>query len=184
MTVFPDLDVATLAKGAANAEWPGRIQSLTHGQLIEDQDNRISVWLDGAHNAHGAMALAKTLPQLADGDWVLVCGALNTRDPKDFLTPLKDQIRHAICLTIPDQEASLPNHVIAEAARDIGLDADTSTDIKTAMEQAYTIAERIENEKKTRQYHYRRVFISRWACLDDKPNFARLKALFNPFAEF
>ena len=148
MTVFPDLDDATLAKGAAHAEWPGRIQNLNHGQLIERQNNQISVWLDGAHNAHGAMALAKTLPQLANGDWVLVCGALNTRDPKDFLTPLKDRISHAICLTIPDQEASLPNHVIAEAARDIGLDADTSTDIITAMEQAYTIAERIGNEKR------------------------------------
>ena len=148
MTVFPDLDDATLAKGAANAEWPGRIQHLNHGQLIEDKDNDISVWLDGAHNAHGAMALAKTLPQLADGDWILVCGALNTRDPKDFLMPLKDRIRHAICLTIPDQDASLPNHVIAEAARDIGLDANTSTDIRTAMEQAYTIAERSRDKKR------------------------------------
>ncbi len=148
MTVFPDLDDATLANGAASAEWPGRIQNLNHGQLIENQDNPISVWLDGAHNAHGATALAKTLPQLADGDWVLICGALNTRDPKDFLTPLKDQISHAICLTIPDQDASLPNHVIAEAARDIGFNAETSTDIKTAMEQAYTIAEKIGNQKR------------------------------------
>ena len=148
MTVFPDLDDVTLANGAASAEWPGRIQNLNHGQLIENQDNPISVWLDGAHNAHGATALAKTLPQLADGDWVLICGALNTRDPKEFLTPLKDQISHAICLTIPDQDASLLNHVIAEAARDIGLNAETSTDIKTAMEQAYTIAERIGNQKR------------------------------------
>lgn len=142
MTVFPDLDDDILTTGAAAAEWPGRIQNLSHGQLIEGQDDHISVWLDGAHNAHGAMALAKTLPQLADGPWVLICGALNTRDPRDFLMPLKDHVHHAICLTIPDQEASLPNHVIAEAARDIGLDADTSTDIKTAMEHAYTLAER------------------------------------------
>ena len=143
MTVFPDISDETLAQGAANAKWPGRIQNLSHGQLIEAKNSHISVWLDGAHNAHGAAALANTLPQLADGPWVLVCGALNTRDPKDFLMPLKDKLHHAICLTIPDQDASLPNHVIADAARDIGLDAEISTDIETAMEQAYTLADRI-----------------------------------------
>ena len=143
MTVFPELDDATLAEGAAAAEWPGRIQALNHGHLIDDQHKGVSVWLDGAHNAHGATALANTLPQLGAGPWVLICGALNTRDPKDFLTPLTDHVSHAIPLTIPDQEASLPNHVIAEAARDLGIAATPASDIETAMENAYTMAERL-----------------------------------------
>ena len=147
MAVFPDIDNETLAKGAANAEWPGRIQHLKDGQLISNFDRDVSVWLDGAHNAHGATALAKTLPELADGPWVLVCGALNTRDPKDFLAPLKNRISHAITLTIPNQEASLPNHIIAEAARDLGIDAQPASDIETAMDYAYTIAKRSVNEQ-------------------------------------
>ena len=137
---FPQLDDQALINGAKQAEWPGRIQPLTHGHLVDQTHPETEIWLDGAHNAHGAEALAKTLKQLNDRPWVLVCGALNTRDPKDFLRPLQPVVDHVITLTIPNQEAALANHVIADAAADLGVEAKTATDLETAMNTAYRIA--------------------------------------------
>lgn len=140
ITTFPDISDDALIHGAAHAQWPGRIQELRHGTLIED--DRTTVLLDGAHNAHGAEALANTLSQMSDKPWTLICGALNTRDPKDFLMPLRGCIGHAITLTIPDQEASLTNHELCQAAQDLGINAEPCSDIETAMEQAYVLAHR------------------------------------------
>jgi len=107
---------------------------------VDQTHPETEIWLDGAHNAHGAEAVAKTLKQLNDRPWVLVCGALNTRAPKDFLCPLPPVVDRVITLTIPDQEAALANHVIADAAANLGVEAETATDLETAMNTAYRIA--------------------------------------------
>ena len=71
------------ADGIANAKWPGRVQHLDNGALADAWPHR-QIWLDGAHNAHGAHALANTLRGIHDGKWNVICGALNTRDPAEF----------------------------------------------------------------------------------------------------
>ena len=63
------------ASGIKSAVWPGRVQPLNDGLLAELWPHR-PIWLDGAHNAHGARALAKTLGQIDDGKWNIICGAL------------------------------------------------------------------------------------------------------------
>lgn len=141
---FPDINDHHIEAGVQTAEWPGRVQQLSHGSLADYCNQEVTLWLDGAHNAHGANALAKTLKQISPKPWVLICGALNTRPPKDFLMPLQPIIHEAITLTIPDQEAALSATELAEAARDLGLDAVTSTDALAAMEYASTLAERID----------------------------------------
>ena len=88
------------------ARWPGRLQELPEGPLRD----MISapVWVDGAHNAHGAAALAAALPLLDDGKWHFICGALDTRPPGEFLNRIAPHAASIRCVTIPDQPASLP----------------------------------------------------------------------------
>ena len=65
----------------------GPVQQLDKGTLATIWPYQ-PIWLDGAHNAHGATALAATLRTIHDGKWNVICGALNTRDPAEFLAPL------------------------------------------------------------------------------------------------
>ena len=122
------------ATGIQSAVWPGRVQPLNDGLLAELWPHR-PIWLDGAHNAHGARALAKTLGQIDDGKWNIICGALNTRDPAEFLAPLATLAGSVRCLAIPDQPASLSAAEMTAAALAQGLDATAATSIITAFDQ-------------------------------------------------
>ena len=108
--------------GITNAIWPGRVQNLDTGALAAIWPYQ-PIWLDGAHNAHGATALAATLRTIHDGKWNVICGALNTRDPAEFLVPLVPLAGRVACLTIPDQDASLSATEMSDAARHLGLAA-------------------------------------------------------------
>ena len=142
MLVRPDLDDTALSRGAAAATWPGRVQHLGHGRLKDMLPDGMPLWLDGAHNAHGAAALCRSLNQISAKPWVLVCGALNTRPPAEFLKPLAAHVNHAVALTIPDQSAALNAGEMVTAAHDTGIGAETATGIIDAMEKAATRAER------------------------------------------
>ena len=127
----------TIIAGLGNATWPGRIQKLDKGDLtalLPDQ----SIWLDGAHNAHGAKALAAALPEIHDGQWTVICGALNTRDPSEFLAPISSIAGHVYTLTIPDQPASLTANELAASALSIELAASPVGSIQEALTHADT----------------------------------------------
>ena len=122
------------ASGIKSAVWPGRVQPLNDGLLTELWPYR-PIWLDGAHNAHGARALAKTLGQIDAGKWNIICGALNTRDPAEFLAPLATLAGSVRCLAIPDQPASLSAADMTAAALAQGLDAAATTSIIKAFDR-------------------------------------------------
>jgi len=138
-SVFPEISNASITAGLESANWPGRVQRLTEGRLITLLPEGCQLWLDGAHNAHGARALSRTLSTISDTPWILVTGALNTRPPRDFLDQIKPSIMSAITLTIPRQDVSLNAITMAEAARDCGIRAETASSIEDAMEKAVTV---------------------------------------------
>jgi len=121
------------ASGIAQAQWPGRVQKLDKGALPAVWPHQ-PIWLDGAHNAHGATALATTLRHIDKGQWNVICGALNTRDPAEFLAPLAPLAGRVACLTIPDQEASLSAIEMSKAATKQGLDAAPAQNLLAAFD--------------------------------------------------
>lgn len=127
-----DLDKAL--SGIAKASWPGRVQKLETGTLV-NLTNGTPLWLDGAHNAHGAAALVETMHAQA-GDqpkYAIIIGALNTRPIADFLLQIAPLAKEIIALTIPDQEAALSADEIADAAHSLGLKCKTAPDIHHAL---------------------------------------------------
>jgi dihydrofolate synthase/folylpolyglutamate synthase len=133
MLTMPDIPQASIAAGIRSATWPARVQKLDQGKLVALCSKGQSIWLDGAHNRHGAAALAKSLKQIHDGKWVMIAGALNTRPPADFLNELKPLLEHLITITIPDQEASLTAQHLAETANELGISATPAQDIRAAI---------------------------------------------------
>ena len=125
------LDVESIKQGISKAFWPGRVQLLSEGELNKLWPHQ-AIWLDGAHNAHGARALARTLLSIHNGKWNIICGALNTRDPADFLAPLVKIAGPVQCVEIPNQSASLTTKELTSAAQKLGLLADGSESLEKA----------------------------------------------------
>ena len=113
---LPDLDMHKAGAGSAKAIWPGRLQHLESGSLTQLVPHQ-PLWLDGAHNAHGASALAAALPSLSDAaSWHFITGALNTRPPEEFLDKIAPLAASLYCVAIPEQPASLTAEVLAKTA--------------------------------------------------------------------
>ena len=125
-------DMKSAIHGIAKAHWPGRIQKLTKGALV-DIVQGTPIWLDGAHNAHGAEALVKTLQFKK---WRIIIGALDTRPIGDFIAQLKPMAEHITAVTIPDQPAALPASDIQKAADALGIQSDTASSIQAALTAA------------------------------------------------
>ena len=128
------VDIEDAIAGISKAVWPGRVQKLETGTLVS-LCHGTPIWLDGAHNAHGANALVHAMGDLSDtaSKWSIIIGALDTRPIADFLAqiaPIADQI---IAITIPDQDAALPAQDIADAATALGLKSKTAPDIHQAL---------------------------------------------------
>ncbi len=136
MLASPQISISAIKDGIAAADWPARIQALKTGRLIIRTPKGQQIWLDGAHNRHGAEALARSLQQIHMGKWVMIAGALNTRPAADFLNALKPLLQHLITITIPDQEASLGADELCQTAMELGLAATAAPDLTTAIDLA------------------------------------------------
>ena len=123
-------NLAAAAEGASQAKWPARVQKLKHGHLTQLASR--NVWLDGAHNVHGAKALVASLSSLYPHKWIFVFGALDTRPADEFLSVVKPIADRIYCLTIPDQPAALKAGTLVGRARALGLKSDTADDISSA----------------------------------------------------
>jgi dihydrofolate synthase/folylpolyglutamate synthase len=115
---FP-VDVADLCDGIEQATWPGRLQRLTNGPLVEAWGARGEVVLDGGHNAHAAGALAAWAAGQAKV--VLIAGLMQRKDAVEFLTPLSRVIRDAAFIGIPGHEDSHPAEHLAAVAHGLGM---------------------------------------------------------------
>ncbi len=132
-SVMPDLSDDVLAAGVRTAIWPGRLQILPTGQLSQLVDR--PVWIDGAHNAHGADALAAALPGIDDRKWHFICGALDTRPADEFLQRIAPLAASLQCVAIPGQPASLSATDLAQAARHSFPAAQIASSVTGALQQ-------------------------------------------------
>lgn len=106
---------AAMAEGIAQARWPGRLQLLTRGPLVETWGARGAVVLDGAHNVAGAEALASWLAAQKQ-PVTLVCGMMQRKDAAAFLKPLASCISHFIAVPIAGEACYSPEALTSIAA--------------------------------------------------------------------
>jgi dihydrofolate synthase/folylpolyglutamate synthase len=123
-------------EGIARADWPARMQRLAQGRLVELAPPGSELWLDGGHNADGGRAIANALADIEERvprPLVLIVGMLSTKDCGAFLRNFSGLARRVIAVPIPDQDKALPPEAIAEAARAVGVPAQTSASVETAL---------------------------------------------------
>lgn len=123
-------DLVKAAEGGQKAVWPARVQRLADGHLTRLAGR--PVWLDGAHNVHGAEALKASLDEIDKRKWTIIFGALNTRPADEFLSVIRSVTDRIYCVTIPDQAAAIHADELVKLARTVGLKADKADSIPTA----------------------------------------------------
>ena len=114
------------------AHWPARMQRLTTGPLVAAAPG-VEIWLDGGHNAAAGQALGRHLASLSARPTYLICGMLNTKDVTGYLAPLAARAVALTAVSIPDESNTLTAEATAQAARQVGLRADTAESVMDAL---------------------------------------------------
>lgn len=126
---------AAFEAGLVLAEWPARLQRITHGRLLALLPEGSELWIDGAHNPDGGRAIAGALADLEERvarPLVLVAGMLATKDCDGFLGNFAGLARRVVTIPI-HQEATLSPQAVAASALRVGIPADVSTGIEAAL---------------------------------------------------
>jgi len=133
------IDDTAIANGVSSAVWPARFQLLTKGPLGEmAQAAGADLWLDGGHNPHAGDAVARTLAGMEAKDGrpvVLIVGMLANKDTEGFLRAFADLKPTVIAIPFEAEAASPPERIF-EAARALGLAAETAPSLETATARA------------------------------------------------
>jgi dihydrofolate synthase/folylpolyglutamate synthase len=108
-----------------SAQWPARMQRLKTGPLVMAAPEA-ELWLDGGHNAAAGQALGRLLASLPERPTHLICGMLNSKDISGYLAPLAEQANSLTAISIPGEANTLPAEDTAQAARTVGLSAQTA----------------------------------------------------------
>jgi dihydrofolate synthase/folylpolyglutamate synthase len=127
-----EIGAAALAQGIANARWPARLQRLTKGPLAKMLPPDWQLWLDGAHNPHGASALAAWL-DAEKKPAHLVIAMLDSKDPAGFFEELRGRFASVRTVPVPSGHSGLDPAGLAETARRAGHDAKHAADAAAAI---------------------------------------------------
>ena len=131
------IDETAIGQGIASTVWPARFQRLTRGPFGERaQAAGADLWLDGGHNPHAALALARTVGDMAARDGrpvAIICGLLANKDADGFFAAFKGLRPRILAVPFEADMASPPARLV-EAAGRTGLKAESSGSALEALE--------------------------------------------------
>jgi dihydrofolate synthase/folylpolyglutamate synthase len=129
------LPAAAFEAGLLAADWPARLQRLSHGRLIGLVPDGSELWVDGGHNPDGGRAIAAALADLEERvsrPLVLVVAMLTSKDSAGFLRNFAGLARRVIGVPIR-QPTTQTGEAIAAAAQSVGIPAESSATIEDAL---------------------------------------------------
>ncbi|MEP1208538.1 MAG: folylpolyglutamate synthase/dihydrofolate synthase family protein [Rhizobiaceae bacterium] len=131
------LSDAMLDEGLQNADWPARMQHLTHGKLIDAMPETCDVWLDGGHNPGAGEMIAQFLSDLEERDprpLTMVCGMLNTKDTSGYFRQFETLAERVITVPITSSDAGIDPETLADQAENAGLPAVAAPSLQRALQ--------------------------------------------------
>lgn len=138
LRALPGLAVpaAMIDQGLGSVDWPGRLQRLVAGKLVDMAPPGAELWVDGGHNPAGGRAIAAAMAELEERvprPLVLIAGMLNTKDSDGFLQPFAGIAAHVHAVPIASSDAGRPASEVAEAAWRSGIPGSAWRDIAEAL---------------------------------------------------
>ncbi|HUI97704.1 MAG TPA: bifunctional folylpolyglutamate synthase/dihydrofolate synthase, partial [Xanthobacteraceae bacterium] len=132
------LPAQAFEQGMIKVDWPARMQRLAAGALAARAPAGSELWLDGGHNAEGGRIVAGALADMEERvsrPLVLIVGMLSTKDHEGFLGNFAGLARALIAVPI-GQGSGLAPDVLAAAARQIGIAAQSAGSVEDALAAA------------------------------------------------
>jgi dihydrofolate synthase/folylpolyglutamate synthase len=127
-----ELPARAIRAGIARAAWPARLQRLRRGPLSAMLGSGWELWLDGAHNPHGARALAAWLA--ARGRKAhLIAAMIEGKNSAGFFAELRDQLASVTAVPIPPGHAGIAPDELARTAARTGLEVRVAADPSSAI---------------------------------------------------
>ncbi|MDW6024530.1 folylpolyglutamate synthase/dihydrofolate synthase family protein [Mesorhizobium sp. BAC0120] len=123
-------------RAMTSVDWPGRMQRLTQGALVELAPSGSEIWLDGGHNPGAGTVVAEALAEQEERSprpLFLICGMLNTKDQTGFFRAFHGIARHVFTVPVRSSDAGVPNAELALRAVDAGLSAEPVNSVADAM---------------------------------------------------
>ncbi len=131
-----------LSSGLAAAHWPGRLQRLTRGPLVDLARDMLGqeteIWLDGGHNPHGGQALARAMADMEESrpkPLIMISGMQANKDAVGYFAPFKGLASAVYAVAASHDAVASPQDVEA-AARKAGLHAHLSRGVAHALRMA------------------------------------------------
>ena len=113
-------------KAMLSVEWPGRLQKLTEGRLVERAPAGAEIWLDGGHNPGAGEVIAEAMAAMEERQarpLHLVIGMINTKDPIGFFRAFVDIAHNVYTVPITGSDVGLDPVALAQSAAEAGLKA-------------------------------------------------------------
>jgi dihydrofolate synthase/folylpolyglutamate synthase len=129
---------AMMEKAMSSVEWPGRLQKLQEGTLVDLAPPGAEIWVDGGHNPGAGEVIAEAMAAFEERQprpLYLVVGMLNTKDPVGYFRAFADIAEYVFAVPIRGSDAGLDPVVIASSAYDAGLIAEPAMTVAEALKE-------------------------------------------------
>ncbi len=123
-------------RAMATASWPGRMQKLPHGKLVELAPPGAEIWLDGGHNPGAGIVIAEALAEQEQRDprpLFLIAGMINTKDQSGYFKAFKGLVKHVYTVPVAFSDAGVGNDELAVRAEAAGLSAEPVSSVASAL---------------------------------------------------
>ncbi len=123
-------------RALGSVSWPGRMQRLTEGRLVDLAPEGSEIWLDGGHNPGAGAVIAESLADQEDRyprPLLLIAGMINTKDQTNYFRAFKGMARHVFTVPVMDSDAGVPNDELAARALEAGLSAEPIASVSNAL---------------------------------------------------
>ncbi len=126
----------TAERAMARVDWPGRMQRLTEGKLVELAPEGAEIWIDGGHNPGAGAVVAEALANEEDRrplPLVMIAGMIATKDQTSYFRNFTGMARHVFAVPVNDSDAGVPNDELAARAGEAGLSAEPVASVENAL---------------------------------------------------
>jgi dihydrofolate synthase/folylpolyglutamate synthase len=123
-------------RAMGTVSWPGRMQKLTRGRLVDLAPEGAEIWLDGGHNPGAGLVVAEALAEQEEKGprpLFMIAGMINTKDQAGYFHAFKGLVRHVYTVPVSTSEAGVPNDELALRAEEAGLSAEPVGSVANAL---------------------------------------------------
>jgi dihydrofolate synthase/folylpolyglutamate synthase len=127
---------AAAERAMRSVSWPGRMQRLQQGRLVELAPEGAEIWLDGGHNPGAGIAVAEALVEQEERQprpLFLISGMINTKDQTGYFRAFVGMARHVYTVPVSLSDAGVPNTELAIRAQEAGLSAEPVASVANAL---------------------------------------------------